>query len=280
MYIKTPEGEMIKSTSGAQGGGGEYTFISTFFETKELLKEFTLVFNGYEEEIKLIKAEEKNSYDEVGGNNTDKNLLIGANKYHLQGSTYIAFWSDEETKQNGAHYIGYNREKIKVLGQDSGKIYEIKPAPFDGSGKEFYVGKDVKEPLKITISEVDIDYRLKNPVKFKLPIPKKGETIDISKEVFIEDLNEKVFLKSIVGTEEGIEITADAAKYRNKDSTISIMSMERSGWAIGSSPEDTEIKMGVDYEDLSVKEKLINKLDVEIVNITIIRQGNWNFTVK
>ena len=156
----------------------------------------------------------------------------------------------------------------------------MKPAPFDGSGKEFYVGKDVKEPLKITISEVDIDYRLKNPVKFKLPIPRKGETIDISKEVFIEDLNEKVFLKSIVGTEEGIEITADAAKYRKKDSTISIMSMEKSGWAVGSSPEDTEIKMGVDYEDLSVKEKLTNKLDVEIVNITIIRQGNWNFTVK
>lgn len=280
VYIKTPEEEMIKSTSAAQGGGGEYTFINTFFETKELLKEFTLVFNGYEEEIKLIKAEEKNSYDEVGGNNTDKNLLIGANKYHLQGNTYIAFWSDEETKQNGANYIGYNREKIKVLGQDSGKIYEMKPAPFDGSGKEFYVGKDVKEPLKITISEVDMDYRLKNPVKFKLPIPKKGETIDISEEVFIEDLNEKVFVKSIAGTEEGIEITADAAKYRKKDSTISIMSMGRRGWGIGASPEDTEIKMGVDYENLSIKEKLTNKLDVEIVNITIIRQGNWNFTVK
>lgn len=144
VYIKTPEEEMIKYTSAAQGGGGEYTFINTFFETKELLKEFTLVFNGYEEEIKLIKAEEKNSYDEVGGNNTDKNLLIGANKYQLQENTYIAFWSDEETKQNGANYIGYNREKIKVLGQDSGKIYEMKPAPFDGSGKEFYVGKDVK----------------------------------------------------------------------------------------------------------------------------------------
>lgn len=58
------------------------------------------------------------------------------------------------------------------------------------------------------------------------------------------------------------------------------MSIGRKGWAIGAGPNDTEIKMGVDYEDLSVKEKLIGKLDMKIVNITIIRNGNWKFTVK
>lgn len=280
IYIKTSKGERIESTWGSEAGGGANSFIERTFETKGIITEFTLVFNGHEIGIRLVKADEKNSYDEVGGNNTDKNILIGANKYHFQDSTYIAFWSDDETKQNGAHYIGYNKDNIKVTGQNSSKNYQLESSPFDGSGKEFCVGKAVKEPLKISISEVDMDYRLKNPVKLKLPLPKKGESIDISEEVFIEDINEKVFLKSIARTEEGIEITVDAAKYKKKDSIVSIMSMGRSGWAIGSSPEDREIKMGVDYKDVSFKEKLTNKLDVEIVNITIIRQGNWEFTVK
>ncbi|MFQ9978592.1 hypothetical protein [Clostridium cadaveris] len=280
IYIKTLGGETIKPTGGAEGGGGEYSFITTSFQTEELLKEFTLVFNGHETDIKLVKADEKNSYDEVGGNNTDKDILIGANKYHLQSNTYITFWSDEETKQNGAHYIGYNKENINVIGNNSSKNYQLQPSPFDGSGKEFYVGKDVKEPLQINISEIILDYRLKNPVNLKIPIPKKGETIEINKDIFIEDLNEKALLKSIEGTKGRIELTVDISKYRKKDTIISIMSIGRKGWAIGAGPNDTEIKMGVDYEDLSVKEKLIGKLDMKIVNITIIRNGNWKFTVK
>ncbi|WP_027640240.1 hypothetical protein [Clostridium cadaveris] len=114
----------------------------------------------------------------------------------------------------------------------------------------------------------------------KIPIPKKGETIEINKDIFIEELNEKALLKSIEGTKGRIELTVDISKYRKKDTIISIMSIGRKGWAIGAGPNDTEIKMGVDYEDLSVKEKLIGKLDMKIVNITIIRNGNWKFTVK
>ena len=168
IYIKTLGGETIKPTGGAEGGGGEYSFITTSFQTEELLKEFTLVFNGHETDIKLVKADEKNSYDEVGGNNTDKDILIGANKYHLQSNTYITFWSDEETKQNGAHYIGYNKENINVIGNNSSKNYQLQPSPFDGSGKEFYVGKDVKEPLQINISEIILDYRLKREKQERL----------------------------------------------------------------------------------------------------------------
>ena len=280
VYIRTKDGKIIKSTREAIGSGGGYTFINTFFETKEALREFSLVLNDYEKEINLVRAEEKNSYDEISGNDTDNNTLIGANKYNIEKDTYIAFWSEEETRQNGAYYIGYNKDNIKATGENSGEIYPLEPSNFDGSSKEFYVGKAVEEPLKIDISEVEMSYRLKNPLKMRLPIPKKGERIYIGEEVFIKDLNEKVFLKSIERTEEGIEITVDVGKYKRKDSLISIMSISRRGWCIGSSLDDTEIKMGVDYEDLSIKEKLTNKLDAEIMDISIIRHGNWTFTVK
>lgn len=231
IYIKTLTGEVLSIENYNIAGGGENKFMQVSFGTQDILKNFTLVVNNDEIKIDLINAEEKYSYDEVGGNSTDKDLLVGGNMYTFQDDIYIAFWTNEEVKKNGAYYIGYNTDDIKVSDKQ-GNSYELTHSQYDGLGKEFLVGRNISAPLDVAISKIELEYSLQNPMKMKLDIPKKGETAEVNKEIYIEELEEKILVKSITNTDEGIEICFDTEKFEKEDSNVIMVNTFGRGWEL------------------------------------------------
>ena len=279
IHIKAPENKELEISSYNIAGGGRSKFIVVYAESNDILEKINLQVYDEDKEVELSKVEEGGDFNAIGGNYTDNNILIGGNKYIFDDNTYISLWSEEEYKDNGLFYIGFDEENIDVVDSE-GNIYELNHSEYSGNSKEFVINKKIEDSLNLRINKIDLEYSLKNPIKLKLDIPKKGEIIEINKEIYIEELDEKILLKSIKSTEEGIEIKFDTGKYKKENSDIIILGQDRPSWGIGSSDEDRNITMGVYNEDLTLIESLTGKINLKITRVHLNKYGNWKFEIN
>lgn len=279
IHIKAPENKELEISSYNIAGGGRSKFIVVYAESNDILEKINLQVYDEDKEVELSKVEEGGDFNAIGGNYTDNNILIGGNKYIFDDNTYISLWSEEEYKDNGLFYIGFDEENIDVVDSE-GNIYELNHSEYSGNSKEFVINKKIEDSLNLRINKIDLEYSLKNPIKLKLDIPKKGEIIEINKEIYIEELDEKILLKSIKSTEEGIEIKFDTGKYKKENSDIIILGQDRPSWGIGSSDEDRNITMGVYNEDLTLIESLTGKIKLKITRVHLNKYGNWKFEIN
>lgn len=274
--IKLTSGRVIESESGVSAGGGDSTFISKYFEAAGIEKEFTLLYNGYEEKITLVKAESSAKFDEIGGNATNKDLLIGSTKYNFNNKTYLSFWTDLDVKRDNNTIITFDKEDINVTGKNSGRKYDIKPSESDGHGREFYMDKIVNEPLDIAVSKVTIDYDLKDEVEMTLKLPKQGESIAVNKMVNIDAIHEKLYITSVKRTKEDVEVYIDPIKYKDDYSLVQLVSPSGSGGCIGTDGKSEIISLK-GYKDISLLEKISSRYKFKIRHVMLTKTGPWKF---
>ncbi|MBM6839319.1 hypothetical protein H9X77_14030, partial [Clostridium saudiense] len=140
IHIKAPENKELEISSYNIAGGGRSKFIVVYAESNDILEKINLQVYDEDKEVELSKVEEGGDFNAIGGNYTDNNILIGGNKYIFDDNTYISLWSEEEYKDNGLFYIGFDEENIDVVDSE-GNIYELNHSEYSGNSKEFVINK-------------------------------------------------------------------------------------------------------------------------------------------
>ena len=276
--IRLPNGELIKTDMYSIGSGGIRSSFNQSYKTEGIVKEFTLVSDNKDViSISLVEGDKLYKYSDVGGNSKDSGIMIGGNKYIFEGDTYISIWNKEDI--NIQSNIFYPKDYFSIS-DDKGKTYNVNSSTYSGQGNEFVIDGEVRSNLNININRVEVDYNLVNMPKIKVKIPEKGETIEINKEIYLEDIDEKILLKSIKGTEESVELYFDVNKFKKEDSQIVLLNASfRNHGCIGSA-DGSPIIMSFDYEDLKLSEKITRRLDFELGGVDLYKDGDWNFTIR
>ena len=276
--IRLPNGELIKTDMYSIGSGGIRSSFNQSYKTEGIVKEFTLVSDNKDViSISLVEGDKLYKYSDVGGNSKDSGIMIGGNKYIFEGDTYISIWNKEDI--NIQSNIFYPKDYFSIS-DDKGKTYNVNSSTYSGQGNEFVIDGEVRSNLNININRVEVDYNLVNMPKIKVKIPEKGETIEINKEIYLEDIDEKILLKSIKGTEKSVELYFDVKKFKKEDSQIVLLNASfRNHGCIGSE-DGSPIIMSFDYEDLKLSEKITRRLDFELGGVDLYKIGDWNFTIK
>ncbi|MEO2507779.1 hypothetical protein ABHA01_08280 [Clostridium paraputrificum] len=278
LSIRLPNGELVKTEMYSIGSGGIRSSFNQSYKTEGIVKEFTLVSDNKDIiSISLVEGDKLYKYSDVGGNSKDSGIMIGGNKYTFEGDTYISLWNKEDI--NIQSNIFYPKDYFSIL-DDKGKTYNVDASTYSEQGNEFVIDGEVRSNLNININRVEVDYNLVNMPKIKVKIPEKGETIEINKEIYLEDIDEKILLKSIKGTEESVELYFDVKKFKKEDSQIFLLNASfRNHGCIGSA-DGSPIIMNFDYEDLKLSERITGRLGFELGGVDLYKVGNWNFIIK
>lgn len=274
--IKLSNGKVVESDTGSSSGSDEHAFISRDFKLEGLEKDFTVIYRGYEQNVSLVKADSLFDFNEVGGNATNKDLLIGSTKYVFDNKTYLSFWTDSDIKKNKNDEITFCKDDIRVTGKNSGVQYNIEPSETDGQGREFYIDKVVDEPLDVTVSKVTIDYNLKNKYEMTLDLPKKGEEAAVNKTMNLDEIHEKLYIKSINRAEKNTEIHIDSLKYKKDDSLVELVSLEGDGGCTGTDGK-SDIITSKENKDIPLLEKISGKYKLKVNRVMISKTGPWKF---
>lgn len=276
--INTADGKELEITSSSTAGGSLTYFVSLWIESDNLIKDIGIqVYDSYKN-VALDKVEDGGEFYNIGGNDTENNLFIGGNKYVFEDKTYITLWSDEEYTNNGMFHFSVYDEDIKVSNLE-GREYEVNHSEYGGNSKEFVINEKIEEAINVLIEKNTLDYRLKSPINIRLDIPKEGQTVEVNKEIYIQEIDEKILLKSITATEEGIEIDFDSGEFKKDNTYIVLLGQERGSWAQGSIADES-ITMGIYDDDLTIIEKITGKVNLKIKNIKLDKSGEWNFIIK
>ena len=280
IYVKLSNGDILKDGEISMPGGGKAKFYNISYKVEEIITQLTLVIEDEDiDNIKLINPQIVSDYNSIGGNALDNNLLIGANKYNFQGNTYLSLWNCEEFSSSTLFRVSYQKEDILVSSQ-SGEQINIEPSNYDGLAKEFVINQEIVEPLNIKINRVELGYNLKDADNISVKIPNVDETIQLDMDIYFPEINQKVLLKSITRTSNGVELIFDTKKYAKDNSVIiGLTPSFRNCWGTGNY-EDNTITIGFDNEDLSLSEKLTGKIKFRIKDIDLYKMGNWDFTIE
>ena len=276
--IRLPNGELVKTEMYSIGSGGIRSSFNQSYKTEGMVKEFTLVSDNKDViSISLVEGDKLYKYSDVGGNSKDSGIMIGGNKYIFEENTYISLWNKEDI--NIQSNIFYPKDYFSIS-DDKGKSYNVNSSNYSGQGNEFVIGGEVKSNLNININRVEVDYNLVNMPKIKVKIPEKGETIEVNKEIYLEDIDEKILLKSIKGTEESVELYFDVNKFKKEDSQIFLLNANFRNHGCRGSADGSPIIMNFDYEDLKLSERITGRLDFQIGGVDLYKDGDWNFTIR
>ena len=276
--IRLPNGELVKTEMYSIGSGGIRSSFNQSYKTEGIVKEFTLVSDNKDIiSISLVEGDKLYKYSDVGGNSKDSGIMIGGNKYIFEENTYISLWNKEDI--NIQSNIFYPKDYFSIS-DDKGKAYNVNSSNYSGQGNEFVIGGEVKSNLNININRVEVDYNLVNMPKIKVKIPEKGETIEVNKEIYLEDIDEKILLKSIKGTEESVELYFDVNKFKKEDSQIFLLNANFRNHGCSGSADGSPIIMNFDYEDLKLSERITGRLDFQIGGVDLYKDGDWNFKIR
>lgn len=263
-------------TSFASGGYAGFSFQ----QKDRLITDFKLYYKDKEiGEFHLKKMAFKNGYDEVGGNAIDKDIRIGATSYYQDGERYFKIWSDKEYEELEEYTV--NLDSIgKVEAKDEeGNILPIESAQ-DGTGKAFKLLSDYKGKLYIKIKYIELGYSLKEGTEISIKIPKDGENKEINQELKLKGLKDRIKASTITNKDGEYTIHFDFSNNYDENRTIFMVRQNfRSGGGMG----DIENKQGevyLDNEDLTVKERFSRKIYLNINNISVHQEGNWEFAVE
>ena len=266
----------VGSTSFGSGG---YAGLN-FEQGDSLITNFKLYYNDKEiDEFSLKKVNFKNGYDEIGGNAIDKEVLLGATSYYQEGERYFKIWSDKEYEQLEDYTLNLDTIGEVEVRDEEGNVLSIENAN-DGTGRAFKILSDYKGKLHIKIKDVDLRYSLIEGAQVAIKIPKNGETNEINEELKLKGLEDKVKATTITNKAGEYTIHFDFSNNYDENRTIFMVRQDfRSGGAMGD-VENQQGEVYLDNEDLTMKEKLLRKIYMNIDNILIHQDGDWKFIVE
>lgn len=283
LKIKDSNGKTL-SVNGYVMASGGYTVIE-FSQEGNLITDFDLYYGDDKiEHFTLSQVKYVDSYDELGGNATNNEILIGATSYYIEGERYFKLWSNKDGIDMPDYRMTIDQYNDVEARDDNGNLLNIESAN-DGTGKAYRILDDYEGNIQISIEGVDLGYRLKEGGTISLKMPDKGETIEINKEVKLKGLKDKVVVKSITNNN-GEHLNGDyiiTLDYSNNYDDSRFIYMSYQSFRSGGSMSDAENKLSeiyLDSEDLSASEKLRGKIKLRLDEITVKQYGNWKFIVQ
>lgn len=285
LKLKTGDGELsdansttldVGLTSFASGGYAGFSFE----QKDKLITDFKLYYKDKEiGEFNLKKVDFKNGYDEVGGNATYKDILIGATSYYQEGERYFKIWSNKEYEDLEDYTVNLDSIGKVEAHDEAGNVLPIENAN-DGTGRAFKILNDYKGKLYIKIKDIELGYSLKEGSEISIKIPKNGEMQEINQEIKLKGLKDRIKASTITNENGKYTINFDFSNNYDESRTIFMVRQNfRSGGGMG----DIENKQGevyLDNEDLTIKERFLRKIYLNIDNISVHQEGNWEFIVE
>lgn len=279
LYVLTADGDKLTSEGYMAASGGYFSFS---FETEESgITDFKLCYEGGESvDIHLNKIDYVDNYDKIGPNAKDQNITIGVTEYYENGERFFKVWSNldvEDFKDYMVTFYGPG-ENLKVT-DDEGDEVKLERVE-DGTGKAYKVLGNPSGQLHVNIESIEVQYRMSKPSKIQMKPPEDGETIEMEKEIDFKETGDRVYITSVENRDEEYIFSMDYSKNQDEARRI-IMSGEsfRSSGAMGD-PENKCGELYIDKEDLSLKEKLLNKIDLSIGRIEMEIDGHWVIDIQ
>lgn len=254
----------------------------------------------------LIKSDAVSSYKDLGPSDTKDNIEIVSVVKEEGDLLDVNFISSIEEKNLQVMYYGnpYNyNEKTNtydyeiILRDKKGKEVEGKIVQHGDRSNNFtFDTSNMEKPYKIIIPKITLaPYGVVQSSKaIKLPIPKNGETININKEVTIENNRDYGFnnennsfkIKKIKRYDENIRVYLDFNK-NNKAIKRRTLNIEIQGGLFGGSSEGYSMTFTQKNEDaildiIDVTPKNINKRNIKIKfsDGEFVLYGPWEMEIK
>ncbi len=113
-----------------------------------------------------------------------------------------------------------------------------------------------------------------------IKIPKNGETNEINEELKLKGLEDKIKATTITNKAGEYTIHFDFSNNYDENRTIFMVRQDfRSGGAMGD-VENEQGEVYLDNDDLTMKERLLQKIYMNIDDILIHQDGDWKFIVE
>ncbi|MEG2288616.1 MAG: hypothetical protein RSA29_02260 [Clostridium sp.] len=279
--MKTKDGKTLEVEGSSHAGGSDKVCSEfNFTQNDGLITEFDLYHENEKiDSFTLNKVEFKNGYNEIGGNSTDKDILIGATSYYENGERYFKIWSDREYEDLENYILRLDHINDIEVRDEEGNILIIESAN-DGTGRAYKISNGYEGKLYIKITNIDLAYEMKVGTKVVLKIPKEGKYHEVNEEIKLKGLDDNIKVTTIENNNGEYKVKLDYSDNYDKDRFVfMIWQSFRSGGSMGGQGDFTG-ELYLENEDLSVKEKLLKKIYFNIDKVQINQGGNWSFTVE
>ena len=279
--IKLENGEIKRYDSHGFSSSGGRTVMELWMDIRESnVKDFALMYkDNVLKEISLDKAEYKYKYDDIGGNTTNKGILIGGNSYYIEGERYFKLWNDESSLLSRDYNASMGHIEIKEVKDENGNLLNFEPSN-EGTGREYKILDNYSGKINIKIEEVDLNYTLNTPTKIKFKDPEKNGDYLLNKDLTFKGIEDKVKITEIKKIKNDIVICFDISNNTSDDRIVYLLNdNSRSGGGMGDR-ENMIAEKHLDYADLNLYEKLTGNITVNINNLDILQKGSWEFTIE
>lgn len=276
--VKLSNGEIkYENNYGANIGGNIVIEVGIDIRDTEA-KEFSLMYgDNVLKEISLDKADYKYNYDDIGGNYTDKGILIGGTSYYIEGERCFSIWSDTSSLLSKDYNVTIRNITIKEVRDENGNLLNFEPSK-KGSG--FKILDNYNGNINIKIEEVDLEYALKAPTKLKFKNPEKSGDYSLDKELTFKGIEDKINITEIEKDKEDITVNFTFLNNTSNDRFIYYFS-DISKALSGMSDRETMLgEINIKYKDLSIYEKLTGNVKLNISRLDILQKGSWDFIIE
>lgn len=278
--IKLEDGEVI-NIDGYGIGFSTTSIIEVGINIKnKKVNKFVLMFKDEElKEVTLEKAEYKYNYNDIGGNIDNKGILIGGTSYYVQGERYFRLWNDESAISSKQYNVSIGNIKIDKVLDEGGKSLNFE-ASNDGTGKEYKILEEYNGKINIEIKEISLEYKFKNPAKITIKDPKYAGDYKLNQELSFEGIDDIAKITEVKRSNDEVVIGLDFSNNNSSDRFI-YMVLDSSKYSGGMGNMENLIgEINIDYEDISIFEKLTRKINLKLDDIDILQKGNWKFTIE
>ena len=279
--IKLENGEIKRYDSYGFGSSGSRTVMELWMDIRGIdAKDFALMYkDNVLKEISLDKAEYKYKYDDIGGNTTNKGILIGGNSYYIEGERYFRLWNDESSLLSRDYNASMGHIEIKEVRDENGNLLNFEPSN-EGTGREYKILDNYSGKINIKIEEVDLNYTLITPTKITFKDPEKNGDYLLNKDLTFKGIEDKVKITEIKKIKNDIVICFDISNNTSDDRLIYLFNdTSRPSSGMGDR-ENMIAEIHLDYDDLTLYEKLTGNIRVNIDQLDVLQKGSWEFTIE
>ncbi|WP_288222209.1 hypothetical protein [uncultured Clostridium sp.] len=265
---------------GIHTGGGK-AVIEIGIDMRGIKAEdLVLMYKDIElKKVTLEKPDYKYDYNEIGGNSTNKEILIGGTSYYIEGKRYFKLWSDTSSLISKGYNVNVGGINIKEITDEKGNFLNFESSN-EGSGREYKILDNYNGKINITVDEVDLQYDLNTPTRITFKDPKKNGDYTLDKELTFAGIEDKISITEIKKEKNDVVVCVNLLNNNSNDRLIYlIMDSSRTG----SSMSDREKMIGeidIDYKDLSIYEKLTGNIKMNIDKLDVLQKGSWEFTIE
>ncbi|MGL4740869.1 MAG: hypothetical protein ACRC41_08695 [Sarcina sp.] len=278
IYIKTNNGEKIQPSITGEGSGGQNIYLNLFFEINNEVKNFEFFIENESIQVELLSIDSFEDYSDFGLYANKRDIILGGSKYEIDNRTYISFWNNIALEYKNIVACDIDKNDVRIKDKKGNRV-NFQNSIYNGSQTEFVLDKLYNEQLDVLVNKIHLEYKFNDNNKLEISLPKKN-----TKEFINENLNLKSFgdikIISIEDINGVINVEIDATILNKNGLEVNGLGMQRNGsGAIGSDGKSNCV-ISIDRGDLTLNEKINNKLKLTIDRINCTIKDDWEFMIE